>query len=318
MLPELSGYTSQKSRRRLSRSKRAANAAPLSDLMIPHELYQYKQWVCWSRVRHAGRHIKLPLCPATGKPANCVDAATWGSYRQARAMMFRNRWDGIGFVFTAGDPYVGVDLDHCRKESGELSPWAVTVVEKLRSFSEYSPSGKGIHIIAKASLPAGGRRRAPGIEIYDAGRYFTVTGEHIEGTPTTIEQRQDEIGDLHAALNFQTRSDQKQRIDRLQMIDSDEDLLSRARRARNGSKFSRLWAGDLSDYDGDHSRADAGLCAMLAFYTGPDAVRIDRLVRSSALYRAKWDRPTGHSTYGRITIEAAIAHAGSTPQKGAQ
>jgi primase-polymerase (primpol)-like protein len=232
-------------------------------------------------------------------------------------MMFRNCWDGIGFVFTAGDPYVGVDLDRCRGESGELCHWAAAVVAKLRSFSEYSPSGEGIHVIAKASLPAGGRRRTPGIEIYDAGRYFTVTGKHIDGTPTTIEQRQDEIGDLHAALNLQTRSDQKQRIDRLPTHDTDEGLLSRARRARNGSKFNRLWAGDLSDYDGDHSRADAGLCAMLAFYTESDAVRIDRLFRSSALYRAKWDRPTGHSTYGRITIEAAIEHAGSTPQKGA-
>jgi primase-polymerase (primpol)-like protein len=232
-------------------------------------------------------------------------------------MMFRNHWDGIGFVFTAGDPYVGVDLDHCREESGELSPWAVTVAENLRSSSEYSPSGKGIHIIAKASLPAGGRRRTPGIEIYDAGRYFTVTGEHIDGTPTTIEQRQDEIDELYATINLQMLSDQRERVGRLPIHDTDEGLLSRARRARNGSKFNRLWAGDLSDYDGDHSRADAGLCAMLAFYTGSDPVRIDRLFRSSALYRAKWDRLTGHSTYGRITIEAAIEHAGSSPQKGA-
>jgi len=99
------------------------------------------------------------------------------------------------------------------------------------------------------------------------------------------------------------------------MSDTDEGLLSRAGRARNASKFNRLWAGDLSDYNGDHSRADAALCAMLAFYTGSDAVRIDRLFRSSALYRAKWDRPTGGSTYGRITIDGAIDYAGRVHRK---
>jgi putative DNA primase/helicase len=282
--------------------------------MVPRELYQYKQWVCWSRVRHAGRYIKLPFCPATGKPASCVDPATWGSYRQARAMMFRNCWDGVGFVFTAGDPYVGVDLDRCREESGELCQWAGAVVENLRSFSEYSPSGNGVHIIVRASLPEGGRHRAGGIEIYDSGRYFTMTGEQIGGTPLTVEQRQAEIDHLQAALSSQSSG--KPTIVRPSMSDTDEGLLSRARRARNASKFNRLWAGDLSDYDGDHSRADAGLCSMLAFYTGCDAVRIDRLFRSSALYRAKWDRSTGGSTYGRVTIDAAIEYAGTSPQKG--
>jgi len=170
--------------------------------MIPRELYQYKQWVCWSRVRHAGRNIKLPICPATGNPASCVGPATWGSYRQARAMMFRNRWDGIGFVFTAGDPYVGVDLDRCREESGELCQWAGAVVENLRSFSEYSPSGNGVHILVRASLPEGGRHRADGIEIYDSGRYFTMTGEQIIGTPLTVEQRQAEIDRLSGNIKF--------------------------------------------------------------------------------------------------------------------
>jgi putative DNA primase/helicase len=143
-----------------------------------------------------------------------------------------------------------------------------------------------------------------------------MTGEQISGTPLTVEQRQAEIDHLQAALSSQSSGEPKPSIVRPSMSETDEGLLSRAGRARNASKFNRLWAGDLSDYDGDHSRADAALCAMLAFYTGSDAVRIDRLFRSSALCRAKWDRSTGGSTYGRVTIDAAIEYAGTSPQKG--
>ena len=74
-------------------------------------------------------------------------------------------------------------------------------------------------------------------------------------------------------------------------------------------RFQKLWAGDTSDYDGDHSRADAALCSLLAYYTNDDQPRIDRLFRSSGLYRPKWDRPTAGSTYGSITIQAVVRSA---------
>lgn len=89
--------------------------------MIPRELKEYKQWVCWTRI--GPKRIKLPICPATGKPASCTDPATWGAYQQARATALRLRLDGIGFVFTSEDPCTGVDLDHCRTIRGDLEPW---------------------------------------------------------------------------------------------------------------------------------------------------------------------------------------------------
>jgi primase-polymerase (primpol)-like protein len=278
--------------------------------MILRELLEYKQWMCWSGVLQRGRYIKLPLCPMTGKAASCTDPATWGSYRQARASMFRRGWHGIGFVFTADDPYLGVDLDHCRQQSGEITPWAEAILASLRSYSEISPSSTGIHIIVKATLPSDGRRRTPGLEMYDSGRYFTVTAAHLDGTPTTIERRQDEINRLQAVLVSQLDRDCEPPALHAEISKSDEDVLSRARRARNASKFVKLWAGDLSEYGGDHSRADAALCSILAFYTNGNASRVDRLFRNSGLHRDKWDRPTAGSTYGWITIASAIEHTG--------
>jgi primase-polymerase (primpol)-like protein len=67
-------------------------------------------------------------------------------------------------------------------------------------------------------------------------------------------------------------------------------LIERAKRARNGDKFSRLWAGDASEYD-SASEADLALCSILAFWTVGDPDSIDRLFRESGLFRdAKWSR----------------------------
>ncbi len=272
--------------------------------MIPCELHNYKQWVCWRRVHRT--RTKLPISPATGKAASCSDPATWGTYPQAQTTASRLRLDGIGFVFTAADPYVGVDLDHCRTDGGTLEPWAAELVRRLNSFTEWSPSGKGLHIIVRASLPNCGGRRRRGIEIYSSNRYFTITGDHLGQTPGTIEDRQDEILELVAALDARSRKPSEQGRPPGGVPQTDKELIQRAKRARNGFRFQKLWAGDTSDYGGDHSRADAALCALLAWYTQADAARIDRLFRWSGLYRPKWDRPTAGSTYGAITVEAAI------------
>ena len=85
---------------------------------------------------------------------------------------------------------------------------------------------------------------------------------------------------------------------------SDYEIIERAKRARNGERFRRLWTGDASDYENDHSRADIALCRMLMFWCSGDLDRVDRLFRQSGLMRDKWDRKTGEDTYGAKTILA--------------
>src|SRR5206468_7814503 len=95
--------------------------------------------------------------------------------------------DGVGIVL--GDGLVGVDLDHCRDpETGAIAPWAQTVIATLDSYTEVSPSGTGLHVLLHGESAISGRRKGP-IEMYADGRYFTVTGQHLAGTPTTIETR---------------------------------------------------------------------------------------------------------------------------------
>jgi primase-polymerase (primpol)-like protein len=268
-------------------------------MRVPIEMTEYKQWVLWRRVEVYGRTAKIPISPWTGKAAACDKPETWSSFQHVCVALKRFRSDGIGFVFTGADPFCGIDLDKCRK-NGRISEDSLGLIRRMSSYAEISPSGDGIHIIIRAQLGTAGRRTA-GVEVYAAGRYFTMTGKHFAGTPEHIEERQHEL-DALLQERFPSESEPTQSKTTLHLVLSDSALIEKALGAKSGPRFRKLWYGDTSDYDGDHSRADAALCRMLSFWTGCDHERVDRLFRISGLMRAKWDRRTGKETYGARTI----------------
>lgn len=271
---------------------------------IPSELLEYKQWVLWRRAEVNRRATKIPISPWSGKAAACDKPQTWSTYRHVRYAMRRFPCDGVGFVFTEADPFCGIDLDRCRTANGAISPEALAVIKRFESYTELSPSGTGAHVLIKAKLIGKGRR-AGKIEMYDSGRYFTITGKHLIGTPTEIHNRQVVLEQLTAEL-FTAEVAAPTASFSAPLSLSDEELIERAKNAPNGDRFRRLWEGDASDYGNDHSRADMALCRILAFWCRGDIARIDRLFRSSGLMREKWDRRAGETAYGFRTIRAAL------------
>jgi putative DNA primase/helicase len=283
---------------------------------VPERIRRVPKWVGWRAEERADtrtgemRLTKVPFRIAEPSRTASVDAPeTWGSFEDAVEAYGVGVFDGIGYVLTIDDPVMGVDLDACRDpETGLIETWAAAIVARLRSYTEISPSGRGLRVFLIGLLP-GPRRRKGSIELYEDGRYLTVTGHHLAGMPTTIEIRLDELDALYAdvfpepatANGHQGRDPEPGEVN----LD-DEDLLRRARAASNGADFDRLWAGDASAHD-SHSEADLALCSMLAFWTGRDAARMDRLFRRSGLMRDKWDERRGEQTYGARTIATAIA-----------
>ncbi|MDC8457835.1 phage/plasmid primase, P4 family [Marinobacter sp. DS40M6] len=97
-------------------------------------------------------------------------------------------YDGIGFVFTADDPFVGIDLDNCFSEDGTLRGDAEAAINTVRSFTERSPSGNGLHIICKGRLPGSGHcDNKSGREMYQEGRFFTITADTV-GDYTSVSE----------------------------------------------------------------------------------------------------------------------------------
>lgn len=279
---------------------------------IPEELRAVKQWIAWRAIWNEERQKwdKQPVNPYNGRLAATNDPGTWGKFHVAIKHAERNGLAGIGFVFTKNDPYIGIDIDKCVDESGALSPMANEIVKEVQSYTEYSPSGRGVHIIVKGTMPEQGNRNDKiGLEMYSYGRYFTFTGLCLKDTISTVEERTEAITRIHAKYiaKDDSTSTHRARIEEITL--SDRDLLEKAIKAKGGERFACLWQGDTSEYDGDHSRADQALCCMLAFWTGGDYSRIDSLFRQSGLYRNKWDkRHYGNGdTYGHRTILQAIA-----------
>jgi putative DNA primase/helicase len=280
---------------------------------IPAELTTRNQSVAWRPERRGDKTTKIPINPATGAKASTTDAETWGSHAEAVERAREIEGGGVGFVFSEADPYTGIDLDDCRNpETGSIAVWAWKLTERLNSYAETSPSGTGIHIFVRAMLPPGGRRKGD-VEMYDRERFFTLTGNHIAGTPTTIEPRQDALDALHAAL-FPTKPSRTAPAPSTRADASDEDLLRKAMYAKNGAKFTALWNGDVGGYD-SHSDADLALCSLLAFWCGPDAGRIDRVFRQSGLMREKWERDDYRERTLTVAMERADYYSGRSGAK---
>jgi hypothetical protein len=212
-------------------------------------------------------------------------------------------YTGLGFCLTP--PYVGVDLDGCRVQGAE-EPWAAEIIRELDSYSELSPSEKGVHVIAKGILPDGPRQKSlegehHGVGLYDAarGRYLTMTGCRIRGGGI-IPERTAELQRIHARLfPPKAKAQPKTKPGAL----TDDDVIERARKANDGGKFARLWDGQWKGEYVSQSEADLALSMKLAFWTGRDAGRIDRLFRRSGLMREKWNR----EDYREATIGKAVA-----------
>jgi len=273
---------------------------------LPGELTTGQCFVCWQMQERDSKKAKVPVSPKGGF-ARVNDPETWGTFQGAVSHCEKHGLSGIGIVLSknGGSSLVGIDLDHCIDDAGNLTPEAKEIVETLNSYSEITPSGHGLRVFVKGELPAGARRKG-NIEIYDDLRYLTLTGNHFKGTPRTVEARQEELIKVWGKF-VSPPAPIKERPAVTDRDLPDDELLQKAMNAANGATFRELYEGGLAGYP-SQSEGDLALSSMLAFWTANDAGRIDDLFRGSGRYREKWDKVHVQGrTYGEETIRKAIA-----------
>ena len=163
---------------------------------IPRVLQGAPQWVVWKLVPRSDKSAKVPYCARTHKAASVSNRDTWSTLEEALAAFnSQHDYSGVGFVFTKEDQFCGIDLDHCRElEDGTIQSKAEKIINEIDAYTEISPSGTGVHILCTGTL-APGRRRSDGLEIYDHGRFFTVTGDAIR-RPGDLLDRQNQLATL--------------------------------------------------------------------------------------------------------------------------
>lgn len=276
---------------------------------IPNELKQLKQWVCWKKVKDDARpekFKKVPVNAKTGGAAQSNNPATWCDYETA--VQVSVKYTGIGFMFANG--YFGVDIDDIRSEieayqTGDMDNIVAEFIHSLESYSEFSQSGNGIHIICKGHLPEGGRRKGK-VEMYQEGRFFIMTG-NIAAEYAKIEDCTESIKLLHSKYIGNQEPIKTTSTTVLPLDLDNEKLIEIALKSKQGQAFDLLYHGSWEGFYSNQSDADMAFCNMLAFWCAKDKVRMDMIFRQSGLMRDKWDRRTGNSTYGEITLNKAIS-----------
>lgn len=270
-------------------------------------LAAYRQFVCyktWPDPKKPGKTIKATVHPVTGQVHNAHDPAIWLSFDEAAAT---GRM--VGFTFTQADPFFFLDIDDALHD-GQWSPTARELCARFTGCAvEVSQSGTGLHIIGTGEVPAHGcDSQALGSQFYTSNRFCALTGLHARGdaahdaTPTLRW-----LVAEHFPQTASARGEwQEGPVAEWRGPTDDEELVRRALKSQSTAAifggqatFAELWRADgdalAKHFPGDRepwnaSQADMALASHLAFWTGCDAPRIERLMRASGLERGKWER----------------------------
>lgn len=277
------------------------------------ELMDMKIWFLWRKELNGNRINKIPFAAGGGATGtNEKYRHTWVSYNEALDSMKKQSTAGLGFVIPKS--YFFLDIDN----KSLTDPFVQNLLERFNSYTERSVSGNGIHIYGKCDftklptytdkngnlkLDKAYYMKNPNnhLELYIGGltnRFAAFTGDVILNEPL-----KESTEAVLLTLDKNMRKTEKAIYsNKRNVARATFDIVCNLRKQKNGDKFKKLYDdGDISDY-ASHSEADAALCAMIAFRTGPDPLAIDDIFRTSALYREKWNR----DDYREATINAGI------------
>lgn len=270
----------------------------MKETNIPTALKNADCWICYG-------NKKVPKNPKTGKNLTGPHD-TWGcSLEDAKKGLKKFKLSGLGFVFKSTNDFCGIDIDHCVNE-GKANAFASALIEQCNSYTEVSPSGKGIHIIVKHKTKEKLLLKTGDIEVYNQGRYFTFTGNSLTGKKAVSKVNLNKFIDFKkkevtaGGLPVLSDSPKKQ---------SSVDSIIQRIHTKGSAKLRALYAGDWEALYDSQSEADFALCHLLRPFANTKS-ELDSLFRASGLMRKKWDRSVGRGvTYAEATIEKVFIGA---------
>ena len=293
----LEGREVGKSAQRVAPSHRNAKRLGVLRANVPEEMRALPNWCVFRTKWNAekGKKDKFIISPTDGKWAKSTDPATWTDFETAMHYAEENNCEGLSFALD-GSGISCIDLDHSVERDGTLSANAEKLTKEIpETYTETSVSGNGIHIFVKDDILAKGKYRnravtdSGEIEVYDAGRFISMTGAVRSGSLTLGKCPQATMSWLRQTLGRRTAEQNRQPEQRDRASQSDQEVIDRIRRSKKGGTFDQLYSG--GNVTGDNSRNDFMLLNMLAFFTDCNAAQMERIFKSSGLYRPEKGEP---------------------------
>lgn len=269
---------------------------------LPETLKKEAGFLLWKYEKRDGNQTKVPY-KINGFRADATNRSNFSAFEAVKPVFDKGGYDGIGIFVEPR--FSAIDIDDCVTDDG-LTDLAKDIIGQMDSYTEYSPSGKGIRIIIdttgavldKAKYYVNNRKLH--VEAYTEKKYVSTTGNAILEKP--VRKCAD---DFIVFLNkYMVKPENKQpKVIPPGSFLSAEEVIEKASSAANGEKFVRLYNGDITGY-ASHSEADYALIGILAFWCGGDEDQMDDIFRSSALMRDKWERTDYRETAIRKAVES--------------
>ena len=292
---------------------------------IPDNLKKEKRWCLYKIIQRDGKNTKLPLMPSA-KPAKSNDKMTWHSYEDCIAALNRNIGEGLGFFL--GEGYIGIDIDKVSDDimayslDYRASSMTADFLREISTYAELSPSKTGLHFIGKGKVP-GERKRHKNLEIYDEGRFFTVTGNVIKDRDRNkVINIDSELKPLYekympktTVINSEYRKNQVNTfykenpfVQRYRQSSNDvlELLFEKGYFSYTGEDLRRIYYGNYESYFNSRSETDFFMLKRLLYYTS-DINEAVSLIENSGLKREKWYKRRGNTNYIHYIANKAIS-----------
>ena len=246
---------------------------------VPEELQDRRQWCLWK----IGGDRKIPLSPWGGF-ASCSDPRTWGTFDQAAEVFLKNANVCRGFNLAMFDGLAGMDLDDV-VNGGTVSPLMELFLNHLGSYTEFSPSGTGLHSFFLCDREHE-NRKTHAVELYFQAHFLSVTGNIFQGRDRL---RTADVGAERILTALRPRMPLLPRVPLKEIPESDSELLEKMFASRVGAKIRRLWDGETVHKT--PSESDMALMGYLGYWCGGNTDRMISLFLTSArAERAKGQR----------------------------
>ena len=254
---------------------------------VPDEMKARKNWVAVRTWKSAEKDklSKRPIDCNTGNYAESDNPETWTTFDKALEYVREHGGTTIAYALDGKDKVSCVDIDRCFDENGELSETAKEALKRSgATYAERSVSGNGLHIFGKTDgMDLRTFSKGGDLEFYQKEQFIAMTGD---GAKTKDLVNFDSCG-----MKPYLESKCEKRIEWKGVCKgenglssmSDKDVVEKAREAKNGDKFKRLYAGE--DLQNNHSNSDMSLMNILAYWCNGDKEQMLRIFATSGLFR---------------------------------
>jgi hypothetical protein len=290
---------------------------------IPIQL-QSLPWAVWkaeprldAKGNKTGKWNKAPLSPLNGYKIGTNQPEKFGTFADAKKAFSTGKYNGVGVLLNQNG-IVGFDIDNAMSllaQEGPIKDW-LKQAKRINAYCELSPSNKGLRLFVLGRLDSKGRKHGQ-LEVYDKGRFLTITGNNFfknDFSNKTLIEGQSIINSFLEFFPKESGEKPTQNIVSIHQGQIRYDEISNSIKEKlpdifNRSdlindKYERLFNGDTTMHENDHSAADLALCAYFA-KQGLTPLEADQVFRASKLYRPKWDEKRGEKNYGDRTLDKA-------------